>query len=120
MKSEPGLPLSCLISGGVPVSAAATTALGRRADGRGLEAAAGESVEVAALATLGEGAVAAAPATATPAKNLRRLNLVRDSERAMPASHCFQTLMPVLPEQSSGERLVGAMLVQRQVSRYGV
>jgi hypothetical protein len=35
--------------------------------------------------------VAAAPATATPAKNLRRLNLVRDSSRAMPASHRFQT-----------------------------
>src|SRR5882724_5446266 len=72
MKSEPGLPPSCrLISCGVPVSAAATAAFGRSADGRGLGVAVGESADVAAFTSLGADAVTAAPATATPAKNLR-------------------------------------------------
>src|ERR1700704_3587608 len=109
MKSDPGRPLSRLISGGVPVSAAAMAALGRSAEGRGLTAA-GASTEVTALAPLDGGTALAAPATATPAKNLRRLNLGRDSSRAMPVSHRFRTLMPVLPEELSGERLIGAML----------
>src|SRR5882757_5911121 len=92
MKSEPGLPPSCpLISCGVPVSAAAILAVGGSAEGRG-GGATGVSAEVAAnvAALAPDGAVTAAPATATPAKNLRRLNLVCESSRAMPVSYRFQ------------------------------
>jgi hypothetical protein len=67
---------------GVPVSAAATCIEGGSADGRGAGAALGDAVEVAALATGGVAAVAA-PATATPARNLRRLTSGRWSFRFM-------------------------------------
>src|SRR5215468_4607791 len=67
MKSEPATPPIRGNSFGVWVSAAATCMLGGNAEGRRAGAA---SVEVAALAT-GFAAVAA-PATATPARNLRR------------------------------------------------
>src|SRR5690348_14490939 len=73
MKSDPAFPAACGNSLGVSVSAAATTAEGRTAEGRAALAAASPSgcaAGEAALASGGETAVAA-PATATPARNLR-------------------------------------------------
>src|SRR5262245_22390144 len=81
MKSEPGTPpmRDAVNSFGVWVSAAATCMLGGSADGtRGADAALGDIACVAAFATGGVTAVAA-PATVTPAKNLRRLTSRRDS-----------------------------------------
>src|SRR5262249_24160142 len=77
MKSEPATPPIRGNSCGVPDSTAATCMFGGSADGRGADAA---SVECAAFAT-GLAAVAA-PATATPARNLRRLTSGRGSCRA--------------------------------------
>src|SRR5262245_31438319 len=80
MKSEPGTPpiRDAANSLGVWVSAAATCMFGGSADGRrGAGAASGEVACVAAFATGGVTAVAA-PATVTPAKNLRRLTSRRD------------------------------------------
>src|SRR5262249_34356602 len=70
MKSEPGTPPMRDVdnSFGVPVSAAATCAVGGSAEG----ARAGALVEAVGAALAG-GAALAAPATATPARNLRRL-----------------------------------------------
>src|ERR1700676_5068919 len=66
MKSEPSGPAVFANSVGVPVSAAAIWALGRSADGRGDEA-------VAARASFCGDTAVAAPVTATPAMNFRRL-----------------------------------------------
>src|SRR5215468_2943245 len=72
MKSEPGTPPMRGNSFGVWVSAAATCIEGGNADGTRAGAAAGAVAWVAAVATGGVTAVAA-PATAAPARNLRRL-----------------------------------------------
>src|SRR5689334_6797292 len=81
MKSEPGTRLSCAaaVEAGVPTSAAATRASGRRAEGGC--ACANASGAPAAPAAIGA-VVAAAPATAAPDRNLRRLTL-DESRRAM-------------------------------------
>src|SRR2546421_12673628 len=81
MKSEPGTPPIRGSSFGVPVSAAATCMVGGSAEGRRAGAAA---VDVAGVAPFATGAtVVAAPATATPARNLRRLTSGRESFRLM-------------------------------------
>src|ERR1700688_2551110 len=103
MKSEPGVPSACTDTFGAPVSAAATAAEGRSAEGR--MAAVGAAAEVAALAASSGGAALSAPVTATPARNLRRSNLVRESARSMPASHTLA--------YNDG------MLIQRQIGRHG-
>src|ERR1700704_1248993 len=84
MKSEPGTPpiREPDNSFGVPVSAAATCIVGGSADGRGAGAALGDVADVAPFATGGVTAVAA-PATATLARNLRRLTSGRGSLRFM-------------------------------------
>src|SRR5260370_42139888 len=82
MKSEPATPPMRGSSFGVPVSAAATCQVGGSAEGtRAGGAALGVVAVVAASATGGVTAVAA-PATATPAKNLRRLTSGRAAFRA--------------------------------------
>src|SRR5262245_9215579 len=78
MKSEPATPPMRLVSiRGVPVSAAICVAVGGNADGRpaGADPAAG-----VAFATDG---ATAAPATATPVKNLRRSTFGPEILRAM-------------------------------------
>src|SRR5437867_6702848 len=77
MKSELGLPARCGISFGMAVSVATWWAIGSTAAGSRLTSAA-VVPGVAALA-----AVADAPATATPARNLRRLTSGRESFRAI-------------------------------------
>src|SRR5882762_11819773 len=72
MKSEPATPPIRASSFGVPVSAAATFMVGASAEGSRAGAASDGVADVAAFATGGVTAVAA-PATATPARNLRRL-----------------------------------------------
>src|SRR5262249_59977228 len=67
MKSDPAGLLAGGRAGGTPVSAAATGAEGGSAEGRG-GAPVADVADVAALAAAG----ATAPATATPARNLRR------------------------------------------------
>src|SRR5262245_43868526 len=84
MKSEPGMPAGFAEICGVPVSAAATAAEGRNADGRGAFSMIGE---VAALAP--SEVALAAPANATPARNLRRSIL----DRAIAASHWMSALL---------------------------
>ena len=83
MKSEPGRPPMRGSSFGVPVSAAATCTEGGSADGRGAAAASGEVAVVARIGDAGGVTAVAAPATATPARNLRRLTSGRGSFRAM-------------------------------------
>src|SRR6266849_4003715 len=78
MKSEPGTPPIRGSSFGVAVSAAATCMVGGNAEGRR----GGALAVVAAFAAAGVTAVAA-PATATPARNLRRLTSGRGCFRAM-------------------------------------
>src|SRR6266700_557282 len=79
MKSELGLPARCGISFGTAVSLAICCTLGGTAAGsRFTSAAVGPGV--AALATLVD---AAAPATAAPASNVRRLTSGREPFRAM-------------------------------------
>src|SRR5258706_10379869 len=80
MKSDPGTPpmRACDNSFGVPLSAAATCIVGGNAEGR--RAAALVDAVVAACAG---GTALAAPATATPARNLRRLTCGRRWFRAM-------------------------------------
>src|SRR5215510_484405 len=82
MKSEPGTPPTRGSSFGVAVSATATCMVGGSADGRRGGALAGVLAVVAALAAGGVTALAA-PATATPARNLRRLTSGRGCFRAM-------------------------------------
>src|SRR5262249_2102257 len=72
-KSDPATPPIRDSSCGVPVSAAATCMVGGNAEGR-----AGLAADVAPLAAGGVTALAA-PATATPARNLRRLTSGRGS-----------------------------------------
>ncbi len=84
MKSEPGTPPMRGNSFGVPVSAAATCIVGGSADGR-RGGTVSVDVAVAPFATGGVTAVAA-PATATLARNLRRLTSGRCSFRAMKLS----------------------------------
>src|SRR4030081_2535746 len=75
IKSEPAGPLPRLGSCGVPTSAAATLAEGGSADGSragSIGLGAGAAKEVAGAAPC---AVTAAPATAAPDRNLRRLTL---------------------------------------------
>src|SRR5262245_28961827 len=83
MKSEPATPPMRGNSFGVPVSAAATCIEGGSAEGRGAAAAAGGVACVAPFAAGAEAAPAAAPVTATPARNLRRLTCGRRSLRFM-------------------------------------
>src|SRR6266511_1062066 len=80
MKSEPGTPPMRDVdnSFGVPLSAAATCMVGGSAEGR--RGAALVDVVVAACAG---GTAVAAPATATPARNLRRLSSGCGCFRAM-------------------------------------
>src|SRR5262245_15921349 len=78
MKSDPAGALVTGSVGGVPVSAAATWAFGGSADGRR----GGTSTGVCGVAAGAvAGATVVAPATATPAKNLRRLNFASLSLR---------------------------------------
>src|SRR5437588_1437207 len=70
MKSEPGTPPMRGRSFGVPVSVTATCMVGGSADGE--RGAGAFRLDLAALAG-DDAAVVAAPATATPARNLRRL-----------------------------------------------
>src|SRR5262245_49194441 len=85
MKSDPAGPLVWGIGGGVPVSAATMRAVGGKADGsRG-----GGVVDGAAGAAAGA-TVVAAPATATPARNLRRLNLASLSLRIVAPFRLFR------------------------------
>src|SRR5215510_13138003 len=79
MKSELGLPARCGISFGTAVSLAICCTLGGTAAGSRFTSAA-VVPGVAALATLVD---AAAPATAAPARNLRRLTSGWDVLRAM-------------------------------------
>src|SRR5438094_4294834 len=92
MKSEPGVPPMRDVdnSFGVPLSAAATCAVGGSAEG----IRAGTLVE-AVVAALAGGVALAALATATPARNLRRLTA---------ACGCLR-LINVLPYQA--RRFVG-------------
>src|SRR5215510_6347335 len=88
MKSDPAGPLVCGTGGGVPVSAATMRADGGSADGsRG-----GASTGVAVVAAVGAAGatVVAAPATATPAKNLRRLNFASLSLRIVAPFRLFR------------------------------
>src|SRR5436305_10668127 len=92
MKSEPGTPPIRGSSFGVPVSAAATCIVGGSAEGRRTGAA---SVDVVGVAPLATGAtVVAAPATATPARNLRRLTSGCESFRLMDFSLDRHALRP--------------------------
>src|SRR5262245_55000258 len=92
MKSEPGTPPMRGNSFGVPVSAAATCQVGGSAEGtRAGGAAVGVVLVVAASAAGGVTAVAA-PATATPARNLRRLTSGRGPFRA--ESFAIMELLP--------------------------
>src|SRR5258705_1197356 len=84
MKSELGLPARCGISFGTAVSLAICCTLGGTAAGSRFESAA-VVPGVAALATLVD---AAAPATAAPARNLRRLTSGWERLRAMVSSNC--------------------------------
>src|SRR3954447_15761096 len=79
MKSELGLPARCGISFGTRVSFAISATPGGRAPGSRFTSAA-DDPGVAALATLVD---AAAPATAAPARNLRRLTSGSERLRAM-------------------------------------
>src|ERR1700726_3891242 len=80
MKSEPARPPNGEASFGISVSTAICCAVGRNAEGI-LAAPMGG---VAALATSGgEATVVAAPATATPARNFRRLTSGRGFFRAI-------------------------------------
>src|SRR4030081_2070534 len=79
MKSEPARPPSGEASLGTSVSMAICCAVGRSADGT-LAAPMGGA---AAWASGGETTVVAAPATATPARNFRRLTSGRVSFRAI-------------------------------------
>src|SRR5262245_11261099 len=79
MKSEPGFPARCGISFGTAVSAAIWCAVGITAEGSRLTSAA----VVPGVAALAAVADAAAPATATPARNFRRLTSGRESFRAI-------------------------------------
>src|SRR5262249_37673316 len=78
IKSEPGTPPIRGSSFGVAVSAVATCMVGGSAEGRR----GGAPVEAAAFAVGGVAALAA-PATATAARNLRRLTSGREYFRAM-------------------------------------
>src|SRR6476646_2646504 len=84
MKSELGLPARCGISFGMAVSLAICCTLGGTAAGSRFTSAA-VVPGVAALATLVD---AAAPATAAPARNLRRLTSGWERLRAMVSSNC--------------------------------
>src|SRR5215831_13693089 len=81
MKSEPGTPPMRGSSFGVAVSATATCMVGGSAEGRRGGAFVGALAVVAAPA--GGVTAVAAPATATPARNLRRLTSGRGCLRAM-------------------------------------
>src|SRR5215467_12367248 len=91
MKSELGLPTRCGISFGTAVSVATWCAIGSIAAGSRFTSAA-VVPGVAALA-----AVADAPATATPARNLRRLTSGRGFFRAI-------SNLPQMPERPWADR----------------
>src|SRR5262249_27491761 len=80
MKSEPGAPpiRDADNSFGVPLSAAATCTEGGSAEGRR-----GGALAVVAARAAGGPIAVAAPATATPVRNLRRLTSARGRFRAM-------------------------------------
>src|SRR5277367_2351284 len=95
MKSDPGCPSDFVSSFGVPVSAAATWALGRNADGRraGASVRSAAGAFAASAASCGDTAVAA-PATATPAMKLRRLTFGPESRRPLPLRAIHFLLVP--------------------------
>src|SRR5581483_1598087 len=97
MKSEPARPATGFISLTTPASAAICFAVGRTAEGTRAALTGGG----AALAPV---AVAAAPVTATPARNLRRLTSGRASFRAIPTS-----LVDEAPAPGDQERLTRSL-----------
>src|SRR5262250_2305848 len=101
MKSEPGTPPIRGSSFGVAVSATATCMVGGSAEGR-RGALMDASVVVAAFAAGGASAVVA-PATAAPAKNLRRLTSGRGCFRAMGVSplRVMRSALRLAPARSS-------------------
>src|SRR6185503_6318939 len=87
MKSDPSGACARGSDGGVAVSTAATCADGRSADGIARPGPVGDVAGAAAWAISGDGETAvAAPATATPARKLRRFTWGRGSFRAMGVS----------------------------------
>src|SRR5215813_349880 len=86
MKSEPGTPpmRDPDNSFGVPLSATATCIVGGNAEGRR-----GGALVDAVVAACAGGTALAAPATATPARNLRRLTSGRGCLRAMAFLPCY-------------------------------
>src|SRR5262245_26514822 len=114
MKSDPGRPAAWVSAAGAADSAAATTADGRRADGRGK--AGGTPTLVAARAS---GATApAAPATATLVKNLRRSTLgaraIDFSLKSLSVSRSASWARPVV----SGEQLITPAVAPHQPLRH--
>src|SRR5262249_18222573 len=109
MKSEPGTPPIRGSSFGVAVSATATCMVGGSAEGR--RGALADASVAAELATGGPSAVVA-PATAAPAKNLRRLTSGRGCFRAMGFLPCSVTrsALRLAPARSSswGDLIVAA------------
>src|SRR5215472_7381729 len=89
IKSEPGTPPMRGSSFGVAVSATATCMVGGSAEGRRGGALAGVLAVVAAPVAGGVTALAA-PATATPARNLRRLTSGRECFRAIEFLPCMR------------------------------
>src|SRR2546430_5817263 len=83
MKSDPSDPCARGSSFGIVDSAAATAAEGGSTDGRGADA---PTDDVAAAVPFGGVTALAAPATATPARNLRRFTLGCVSSRAIVGS----------------------------------
>src|SRR5262249_44085183 len=82
MKSELGIPAARTVTFGAPLSAAATAAVGRTAEGRRMSAFTSDDAPVDAFTCSG---ALVAPATAKPVRKLRRFKRVRDT-RAMSAS----------------------------------
>src|SRR5262245_47242715 len=91
MKSDPSGRAARASSFGMSDSAAATAAGGGKAGGRGRDAPVGDVVGVAAAAVSFRDVTApAAPATATPAKNFRRLNFASLSLRIVAPFRLFR------------------------------
>src|SRR5271165_82965 len=109
MKSDPGTPLIRDNSFGVAVSATATCMVGGSADGR-RGALALDCVACVAARAAGNGTVVAAPATATPARNPRRLTSGRASFRArsLCARSLFLRAMKLSPVLSRAATVEGA------------
>jgi hypothetical protein len=106
IKSELGIPAAGAVTFGVPLSAAATAAVGRNAEGRRMSVLRSDDALVAASARSG---TLAAPASVKPVRNLRRFSRVR-AARAMFASRRMLQSNDFWIRQA-------VMLVQRQGSR---